>query len=142
VLTAQIPSMGTMSARAAARLYAALFGDVPATRLLSAEQLAAAAAIAYSGTDHVIEMEISWSLGYSPARPGAASSRPGSTFGMVGMNGSAAYADIDTGVAVALMRNRFSPDFTAIARLDAIVADAYPPPRAPDERSFDDDARH
>lgn len=130
VLTAQIPSMGTMSARAAARLYAALLGDVPGTRLLSAEQLTAAAAIAYSGTDHVMEMETSWSLGYSPARPGSALSRYGSTFGMVGMNGSAAYADIDTGVAVALMRNRFSPDFTAIARLDAIVADAYPPPRA------------
>ena len=142
VLTAQIPSMGTMSARAAARLYAALLGHVPGTRLLSAEQLAAAAAIAYRGTDHVMEMEISWSFGYSPARPGAAPSRSGSTFGMVGMNGSAAYADIDTGVAVALMRNRFSPDFTAIARLDAIVADAYPPPERPDERSFDDDARH
>ncbi len=47
---------------------------------------------------------------------------------MVGTNGSAAYADIDTGVAIALMRNRFSPDFTAIARLDDIVAKAYPPP--------------
>ena len=46
---------------------------------------------------------------------------------MVGPNGSAAYADIDTGVAVALMRNLFSPDFTAIARLDEIVA-CYPSP--------------
>jgi CubicO group peptidase (beta-lactamase class C family) len=142
VLAAQIPSIGTMSARAAARLYAALLGHVPGTRLLSAEQLAAAAAVAYSGTDHVMEMEVSWSFGYSPARPGAAPSRSGSTFGMVGMNGSAAYADIDTGVAVALMRNRFSPDFTAIARLDAIVADAYPPPDHPEKRSLDDDAPH
>jgi hypothetical protein len=31
-------------------------------------------------------------------------------------------------VAVALPRNLFSPDFTAIARLDEIVADAYPSP--------------
>jgi nitroimidazol reductase NimA-like FMN-containing flavoprotein (pyridoxamine 5'-phosphate oxidase superfamily) len=38
---------------------------------------------------------------------------------MVGTNGSAAYADIDAGVATALMRNRFTPDFTAITRLDA-----------------------
>lgn len=51
---------------------------------------------------------------------------------MVGTNGSAAYADIDTGVAIALMRNRFSPDFTAITRLDAIVAEAYPPPAQPE----------
>ena len=82
-----------------------------------------------------MEMEISWSLGYSPGRPGGARSRSGSTFGMVGMNGSAAYADIDTGVAIALMRNRFSPDFTAIARLDDIVAETYPPPATPEETS-------
>jgi hypothetical protein len=37
----------------------------------------------------------------------------------------------DTGVAIALMRNGFSPDFTAIARLDDIVAKAYPPPANP-----------
>jgi hypothetical protein len=54
---------------------------------------------------------------------------------MVGTNGSAAYADIDTGVATALMRNRFSPDFTAIARLHDIVAKAYPPPANPEDRN-------
>jgi hypothetical protein len=54
---------------------------------------------------------------------------------MVGTNGSAAYADIDTGVANALMRNRFSRDFTAIASLDDIVAEAYPPPTNPEDRS-------
>jgi CubicO group peptidase (beta-lactamase class C family) len=134
VLTAQIPSFGTMSARAAARVYAALLGHVAETRLLSAEQLAAAAAVAYTGRDQVMEMESRWALGYSPDRPGGARSRSGSTFGMVGINGSAAYADIDTGVAIALMRNRFSPDFTAIARLDDIVAKAYPPPANPEER--------
>jgi CubicO group peptidase (beta-lactamase class C family) len=135
VLSAQIPSFGTMSARAAAHIYAALLGHIAGTRLLSAEQLAAAAAVAYSGRDQVMEMEVTWSLGYSPYRPGGARSRSGSTFGMVGTNGSAAYADIDTGVAIALMRNRFSPDFTAIARLDDIVADAYPPPANSEERS-------
>jgi hypothetical protein len=81
-----------------------------------------------------MEMEVTWSLGYSPSRPGRARSRSGSTSGMVGTNGSAAYADIDTGVAIALMRNPFSPDFTAIARLDDIVTEAHPPPN-PDERS-------
>ena len=135
VLSAQIPSMGTMSARAATRVYAALLGHVPGVRLLSDEQLAAVATVAYTGPDRVMEMnEVSWSLGYSPSRPSSAASRPGSTFGMVGTNGSAAYADIDTGVAIALMRNRFSPDFTAITRLDALVAETYPPPR-PERRS-------
>jgi hypothetical protein len=37
----------------------------------------------------------------------------------------------DTGVAIALIRNRFSPDFTAIARLDDIVVKAYPRPANP-----------
>jgi CubicO group peptidase (beta-lactamase class C family) len=134
VLTAQIPSLGTMSARAAARVYAALLGHIAGTHLLSAEQLAAAAAVAYTGRDQVMGMDISWSLGYSPSRPGSARSRSGSTSGMAGTNGSAAYADIDTGVAIALMRNRFSADFTAIARLDDIVAKAYPPPANPEDR--------
>jgi hypothetical protein len=44
---------------------------------------------------------------------------------MVGMSGSAAYADIDSGVAVAVMRNRFAPgDLTAAARIDRLVAEA------------------
>jgi hypothetical protein len=43
---------------------------------------------------------------------------------MVGMNGSAAYADIDSGVAVAVMRNRFTAgDITTIAQIDQLIAD-------------------
>lgn len=34
---------------------------------------------------------------------------------------------------MALMRNRFSPDFTAIGLLDDIVAEAQPPPANSDE---------
>jgi CubicO group peptidase (beta-lactamase class C family) len=62
----------------------------------------------------------SWAFGYSPSRP-SGRGRPGSTFGMVGANGSAAYADIDSGVAVAVMRNRFAGDFTTIARIDELI---------------------
>jgi hypothetical protein len=70
VVTAQLPSMGTMSARAMARRYAALLGHIPGMRLLSSEQLRAVAAVAYTGRDHVMELDdVSWSLGYSPSRP-------------------------------------------------------------------------
>jgi hypothetical protein len=42
---------------------------------------------------------------------------------MVGVNGSAAYADIGSGAAVAVMRNRFTAgDLTTAARIDKIVA--------------------
>ena len=34
----------------------------------------------------------SWAFGYSPDRPGGVPTRRGSTFGMIGANGSAAYA--------------------------------------------------
>jgi hypothetical protein len=43
---------------------------------------------------------------------------------MVGGNGSAAYADIDAGIAVAVMRNHFTVgDLTTAARVDRIIAD-------------------
>ena len=51
------------------------------------------AAPAFSGTDQVMGFPARWALGYSPARLGSTQSRPGSTFGMVGANGTAAYAD-------------------------------------------------
>ena len=66
-----------------------------------------------------------WAFGYSPARLGGFQSRPGSTFGMIGSNGSAAYADIDSGVAVAVMRNRIINDMSAVARIDRIVAEHF-----------------
>ena len=82
------------------------------------------AAVAFTGMDEVMGFPTSWAFGYSPNRPGGVLSRPGSTFGMVGMNGSAAYADIDTGVAVAVMRNRFTAgDFGTVTLIDQIVAD-------------------
>lgn len=43
---------------------------------------------------------------------------------MIGGNGSAAWADIDTGVAVAVMRNRFAAgDLTAVETVGRIVAE-------------------
>jgi CubicO group peptidase (beta-lactamase class C family) len=123
LLACDIPSEGTMSARGVARLYAALLGPVDGVRLVSATRLETMAAVAFSGMDEVMRAPASWAYGYSPWRPNG-HGRPGSTFGMVGMNGSAAYADIDTGVAVAVMRNRFTTgDFTTVARIDQLVAD-------------------
>jgi hypothetical protein len=80
--------------------------------------------VAYTGMDEVMGFPVSWAFGYSPYRPGGIPSRPGSTFGMMGSNGSAAYADIDSGVAVAVMRNSFSPDLTTVERIGRIVAEA------------------
>lgn len=124
VLRADIPAQGTMTARAAARMYAALLGHLDGVRLVSPQRLHMMAATAFSGVDQVMGFPTSWALGYSQARLGA-ESRPGSTFGMFGSNGCAAYADIDSGVAVAVTRNRIVGDFTAVKTIDAIVAAHY-----------------
>jgi CubicO group peptidase (beta-lactamase class C family) len=122
-LTSDIPSDGTMSARGVARLYSALLGHVDGVALVSSRRLASMAAVAFTRMDEVMGFPVGWAFGYSPGRPGRVPSRRGSTFGMIGINGSAAYADIDSGVAVAVMRNRFAADLTTVTRIDRIVAD-------------------
>jgi CubicO group peptidase (beta-lactamase class C family) len=127
VLTSDIPSGGTMTARGVARIYAALLGDIAGVDLVSPARRAAMAAPAFEGQDEVMGVPSTWAFGFSPFRPGGVPSRPGSTFGMVGANGSAAYADIDSGVAVAVMRNRFGgAGLAAAAEVDRIVADCFP----------------
>jgi CubicO group peptidase (beta-lactamase class C family) len=123
VLHADVPAQGTMSARAVAKMYAAVLGHIDGVRLVSPDHLAAMAAPTFSGPDQVVGIPTTWALGYSPARLGGAD-RPGSTFGMVGSNGSAAYADIDSGIAVAVMRNRIVGDWTAAAAIDRLITDA------------------
>lgn len=121
LLACDIPSEGTMTARGIARVYSALLGHVDGVTLVSPARLAAMADVAFSGMDEVMGFPITWAYGYSPFRP-SGHGRPGSTFGMIGMNGSAAYADIDSGVAVAVMRNRFAAgDLTTITRIDELI---------------------
>jgi CubicO group peptidase (beta-lactamase class C family) len=127
VLTADIPAEGTMTARGVARMYSALLGHVDGVRLVSPGRLAQMAAVAFTGMDEVMGFPTSWAFGYSPNRPGGVPSRRGSTFGMVGMNGSATWADTDSGVAVAVMRNLFTAgDFSTVTLIDQIVADTLP----------------
>jgi CubicO group peptidase (beta-lactamase class C family) len=123
VLTSDIPSLGTMTARGAARMYSALLGHLDAKPLVSKRRLAAMTGIAFSGMDEVMGFATGWAFGYSPDRPGGVPSRRGSTFGMVGANGSAAYADVDSGLATAVMRNGPpAGGLAAAARIDRLIA--------------------
>lgn len=122
-LTCDVPSEGTMTALGVARVYSGLLGHADGVTLVSPQRLTEMAAITVTGMDQVMGFETAWAFGYAPGRPSGVPSRPGSAFGMVGMNGSAAFADIDSGVAVAVMRNRFAAgDLTAVAAVDRIVA--------------------
>jgi CubicO group peptidase (beta-lactamase class C family) len=129
-LTADLLSHGTMTARGAARAFAALLGPVEGVDrgLVSPARLRAMAAVTHDGPDDVMGMPSTWAFGFSPYRPGAPP-RPGSTFGMVGATGSIVFGDIDTGVAVAVMRNRFgAPGLAAATAVDRLVAAAFPAP--------------
>jgi CubicO group peptidase (beta-lactamase class C family) len=133
VLTADIPSLGTMTAHGAARMYSALLGHVDGIDLVSGPRRQAMAAVAFTGMDEVMGFPVSWAFGYSPDRPAgaadagegsSAASHHGSTFGMVGANGSVAYADVDSGLAVAIMRNGPpAASLTAAARIDRLIAE-------------------
>ena len=56
ILAADIPAGGKTSARAIARMYAALLGEVDGIRLVSPETLGAATAVAMAGTDAIFGM--------------------------------------------------------------------------------------
>lgn len=98
-----------MTARGAAGVYSVLLGYSGDVALVSPRRFMVMAAVTFTGMDQVMGFPTRWAFGYSPGRPGGVPSRPGSAFGMAGMNGSAAYADIDSGVAVAVMCNRCTP---------------------------------
>ena len=70
---------GTMTARAVARLYAALLGEVEGVQLVSPERLREMTAVAVDGVDQIFGNHARMSLGYSigrpRAQPSAASSR-------------------------------------------------------------------
>lgn len=105
-------------------LQIALLGHVDGVALVSRQRLAAMTAIAFTGMDEVMGFPTSWAFGYSPDRPGGVGSRRGSTFGMVGANGSAAYADVDSGLTVAVMRNGpTAGGLAAATRIDRLIAE-------------------
>ncbi|HEX5994776.1 MAG TPA: serine hydrolase domain-containing protein [Jiangellales bacterium] len=108
VLAADMPFAGVMSARAVARMYAALLGPVDGVRLVSEQRLRELSAVAYTGVDAVIGFPQVWALGYGIGRPGI-EAEPQTAFGMPGIGGSAAYADTATGTAFAITTTRLHP---------------------------------
>ena len=124
ILAADIPAGGKMSARAMARMYAALLDEVDGVRLVPPERLREITAAAFSGVDQIMGFPTTWALGYSIGRPGTGPRETPTVFGIGGVGGSYAYADTATGVAFALTKNRLSPDFGAAERVTRIVTEA------------------
>ena len=117
IVAADIPAGGKTSARAIARMYAAMLGQVAGVRLFSSERLREATAVTMSGTDAVFGNPVSWSLGYAIGYPGSTSSEGRTAFGIGGAGGSFAYGDSATGVAFAMTKNRLTQDFDAVTQI-------------------------
>lgn len=103
-LLADVPAGGTMTARAAARMYAALIGEVDGVRLISPERLALVAGVAVEGKDRVLLGRYAKGLGYFLGLPAMGGER--TAFGHHGSGGAIAFADRARGLSFALTRTR------------------------------------
>ncbi|GIH23273.1 esterase [Acrocarpospora phusangensis] len=121
VLAADIPAGGKTSARAVARMYAALLGEVDGVRLISPERLREVSAVSFTGIDQVFGNPATWGLGFAIGRPGSDAETTPTVFGMPGAGGSAAYADTATGITVAVTKNKLSGDFATATRISELI---------------------
>jgi len=124
VLSADIPAGGKGSARAIARMYAALLTEVDGVRLISAERLREATAVSSTGMDQVFGMPTTWGLGYAIGGLGPVAQDSQTVFGLGGVGGSFACGDTATGIAFAFTKNRLTQDFNAASELSLIVKNA------------------
>ncbi|MFC7383615.1 serine hydrolase domain-containing protein [Sphaerisporangium rhizosphaerae] len=126
VLTADIPAGGVMTARAIARVYAALMDEVEGVRLVSPDRLREITTAAVTGVDEVIGFPATRGLGYDIGFSGPLDAP--TRFGMAGSGGTAAYADTASGVVTALAKTTVSPgDYTAYHQISALIAKALTP---------------
>jgi CubicO group peptidase (beta-lactamase class C family) len=123
-LAADIPAGGKTSARAIARMYAALLGEVDGVRLIPPERLAEATAVSSSGVDEVFGMPTTWGLGYGIGGPSGDSQNAPTVFGLGGVGGSFACGDTATGIAWAVTKNRISNDFSTSTQLGQLITGA------------------
>ncbi len=121
VRSANIPAGGTVTARAVARMYAALLGEVDGVRLISPERLREVSSVAMSGVDEIFGFPTSWGLGYSLGQFMSNAHETQHVFGVGGVGGSHAYADTTTGTTFALTKNRLTPSFDTAEQVAGIV---------------------
>jgi CubicO group peptidase (beta-lactamase class C family) len=124
VLGANILAGGTVTARAVARMYAALLGEVDGVRLISPERLREVSAVAMSGPDQIFGFPTSWGLGYSIGQFMSNLLETQHVFGVGGIGGSHAYADTRTGTTFALTKNWLTPSFESAEQVAGIVTKA------------------
>lgn len=99
IRSADVPAVGTLSARAAARMYAALVGEVDGVRLIGPDRLATVTAPATSGPDWTFGQDLAKGLGYF---------LEDGSFEVSGNGGSLAWAYPEPRLSIAATRNLVS----------------------------------
>jgi CubicO group peptidase (beta-lactamase class C family) len=120
---AEMPSSnGVCTARALARFYAALIGEVDGHRILTPDTLAAATAEQVSGIDRILRVPVRIGTGFGLPTPDVFWYSP-TAFGFSGYGGSLGFADPATGLAFGYVMNHIQegvPDLRAATLLDAV----------------------
>jgi CubicO group peptidase (beta-lactamase class C family) len=125
LLQAEMPSSnGVGTARALAKLYAAIIGEIEGRRLLSPASLARALEVQSRGPDKVIFLDTCFGLGFSLPPMLAPGCGP-RAFGHAGAGGSLAFADPDRGLAFGYVMNRMRFDPLGDPRGAALVRALY-----------------
>lgn len=125
VLAAEMPSSnGVGSARALARLYATLIGEVGGQRVLRPETVARASAVEADGADRVLLLPTRFGLGYMLPPMLAPGCGPRS-FGHTGAGGSLAFADPETGIAFGYVTSAMQFHLTGDPRTLHLVRAVY-----------------
>ncbi|WP_241665672.1 serine hydrolase domain-containing protein [Prescottella subtropica] len=109
---------GVFSARSLARMYAAIAngGILDGTRFLQPGTLEQLGAVQTRDRDYVLGIKLGWRLGYHPPLL-ASRTQPTRGVGHYGVGGSGAYADPETGLALAFVTNRLGNAVTALGDL-------------------------
>jgi CubicO group peptidase (beta-lactamase class C family) len=122
---AEMPSSnGIGSARALARCYAAMIGEVDGRRLLRPETLARATEVRVDGPDRVLLMPTRFGLGFMLA-PLLGEGAPATAFGHAGAGGSLAFADPVSGIAFGYVMNQMQLGLVADERASGLVRAAF-----------------
>jgi CubicO group peptidase (beta-lactamase class C family) len=125
VLAAEMPSSnGVGSARALARFYAALVGEVDGIRVLRPETVEAARAVHADGPDRVLLLPSRYALGFMPQSMLAPAAGP-ETFGHPGAGGSLGFGDPSARLGFGYVSTRMKFDPTGDERTKGLVASVY-----------------
>ncbi|MGI5422786.1 serine hydrolase domain-containing protein [Actinomadura luteofluorescens] len=118
ILQADVPSVGTFTARGMAAVNAAVLDG----RLVGSRQLEELTAVAFEGTDRVFGNRVRLGLGFPLGRVGTRPDETPTAFGWVGGGGSYVYAEVATNTSFALTKTRLTPHFDTAQRLADLTA--------------------